>query len=78
MVTHHDDDREGSCLRRSDYYRTMFASEFQDATKREVALDECHGPVLLQLVEAMYTHEVTDLRTSKYTYPAILNTPHRF
>ena len=41
----------------------MFASGFKDATKREVALDECHSPVLQQLVEAMYTHEVTDLRT---------------
>ena len=53
----------------------MFASEFRDATKREVALDECHDPVLLQLVEAMYTHEVTDLRTSKKSYPAIVIHP---
>ena len=53
----------------------MFASDFQDAAKREVALDECHSPVLLQLVEAMYTHEVADLRTSKPSYPAILVQP---
>ena len=40
----------------------MFASEFQDATKLDVALDECHSLVLLQLVEAVHTHEVIDLR----------------
>lgn len=44
--------------RRSEYFRTLFISDFEDARESALAFEECCGPALLQLVEAIYRHEV--------------------